>query len=147
MKPQKTFLAVNGRGISRATCSNGQWSVEMQIPGLDIRCLAADPAHPNIVYAGTQGQGLFCSDDGGATWKPAGLSGRIVKSLAISNPHDHLVAKPGVIYAGTKSPAAIYQSQDGGSNWVELESFRRIRSRWFGFSPAEPPSTAYVQAI
>src|SRR5271166_5267189 len=38
-------------------------------------------------------------------------------------------------------------SRDGGANWADLRSFRRIRSRWFWFSPAEKPYSAYVQAI
>ena len=87
MTNTKVFLAVTGRGLSRASCSNGLWNVEFRLndQGLDIRCLAADPAHPQIVYAGTQGQGVLRSDDGGFSWQPAGLTGRIIKSLAVSN--------------------------------------------------------------
>ena len=83
---------------------------------------------------------MLRSQDGGRTWRPAGLSGRIVKSLAASR------AEPGTVYAGTK-PALVYVSRDGGASWIELESFRRIPLRWLWFSPAEPPLTAYVQAI
>jgi BNR/Asp-box repeat protein len=41
----------------------------------------------------------------------------------------------------------VLRSNDGGANWTELASFRRIPSRWFWFSPAEKPHSAYVQAI
>ena len=80
------------------------------------------------------------SDDRGRTWRPAGLEGHIVKSLAVSR------AEPGAVYAGTK-PALVFVSRDGGTHWTELDAFRRIRSRRLWFSPAEKPYTAYVQAI
>jgi len=108
--------------------------------GQDVRCLAIDPQHPALVYAGTQGNGVLRSDDGGKTWRAAGPAGRIVKSLAVSR------TKPGVVYAGTK-PALVFVSRDGGQTWEELAGFRRIFSRRFWLSPAEKPFTAYVQAL
>ncbi len=135
-------------GIARAECGrSGAWQVEHLLPGQDVRCLAADPRQPHILYAGTQGQGVMSSRDFGQTWHPAGLAGRIVKSIAVSSFPGGNAAEPGVIFAGTNSPASIFTSKDGGENWTECEGFRRIRSRWFWFSPAEPPFTAYVQGI
>jgi photosystem II stability/assembly factor-like uncharacterized protein len=121
---------------------NGEttWSVDLSLADQDIRCLAADPMRPRIVYAGTQGAGVFRSDDGGLTWQPSGLAGHIVKSLAVSR------VAPETVYAGTK-PALVFVSRDGGATWHELTAFRRIRSRWLWFSPAERPFTAYVQAL
>lgn len=136
-----TFLATTGRGVARATRGpNDAWSVEEGLRDQDVRCLAADPLHRQVVYAGTQGQGVLRSSDGGKTWLPAGLAGQIVKALAVSP------TQPGMVYAGTK-PALLFVSRDGGANWTELSAFRSIRSRWFWFSPAEKPYTAYVQAI
>ena len=65
-------------------CATGGWdirSVEVSLANQDVRCLAADPTDPHVVYAGTQGAGVLRSDDGGQTWRQAGLAGRIVKSL------------------------------------------------------------------
>jgi photosystem II stability/assembly factor-like uncharacterized protein len=136
----KVFLAATGSGVSRAErSSGGDWSVEFLLPGQDVRCLAADPLKPNLVYAGTQGQGVLRSEDGGRTWQSVGLPGMIVKSLAAS-PHS-----PGTVFAGCK-PVSLFVSRDGGESWGELEGFRRIR-QWWWFSPAEKPWTAYVQAI
>src|SRR3990172_8380302 len=135
----KTFLATTGSGLARATLVNGNWSVESPLVDQGVRCLAADPHNPNVVYAGTQGSGVLRSSDGGKTWGLAGLAGRVVKPLALSR------ADPGAGYAGTRPPM-VFLSRDGGANWQELESFRRIRSRWWWRSPAEPPDlTAYVQ--
>lgn len=135
------FLATNGNGIARAEQrADGEWNVEFLLEGQDVRCLAAAPQNSNVIYAGTQGSGVLRSDDAGKNWQPSGLRGKVVKSLAVSPHH------PETIYAGTK-PAYMYVSGDGGSSWEELRGFRRIPWRWWWFSPAEKPGTAYVQSI
>jgi len=137
----KVFIATAGARLARASRSpdNG-WRVEFLIAEQDVRCLASDPLNQQVVYAGTQGSGVLRSDDRGRTWRPAGLDGHIVKSLAVSR------AESGTVYAGTK-PALLFVSRDGGAHWRERASFRRIHSRRLWFSPAERPYTAYVQAI
>ncbi len=141
MKIEKTFLATTGNGLTRAQNSGADnWQVERQLQDQDVRCLAVDPLHNSLVYAGTQGDGVLRSDDHGRHWQQAGLSGVSVKSLSVST------SDPGTIYAGAKSPAAIYVSRDRGASWTELEGFRSAR-RWYWLSPAEPPFSAYVQAI
>lgn len=77
------------------------------------------------------------SRDYGATWTAVGLDGMTVKSIAVS--------RDGRVYAGTKPPR-IYMSEDDGKSWAELKAFQNVR-RFFWFSPAEAPFTAYVQAI
>jgi len=137
--PGKTFMATTGHGIARASCGQGdRWAVEHRLTDHDVRCLTADPHNRQVVYAGTRGNGVLRSDDGGRTWQSAGLAGQIVKALAVSS------IKPGVIYAGTKPPL-LFVSRDSGANWTELDSFRRMR-RWFWFTPAEP-GDPYIQAI
>ncbi len=142
MNLTKTILAVDGQTIRRASCDpQGNWPVETVLDGQKACCLAADPQNRAVVYAGTNGNGLFRSADGGQTWQAAGLAGQIVKAVAVS-PHE-----PNVIYVGTK-PALVFVSRDGGQSWVELADFRRIRGRRLWLSPAEPPDwRAYVQAI
>jgi len=135
------FIATTGNGLARASRSQGsEWAIESLNPEHDVRCLASDSLNQQVVYAGCQGGGVLRSEDYGGTWRPAGLDGHNVKSLAVSR------AEPGTVYAGTK-PALVYVSRDGGTHWTELDAFRRIRSRRLWFSPAEKPFTAYVQAI
>jgi hypothetical protein len=132
------ILAAHGRGVSRALRRGSEWRVEPTAAELAVRCLAMGPG--GDVWAGTQGAGVYQSSDGGESWRPAGLAGRIVKAVAPS-PHD-----PGVVYAGLK-PASVWVTRDGGGSWSELEGFRRIRGRRFWLSPAERPGTAYVQGL
>ncbi|WP_069802393.1 WD40/YVTN/BNR-like repeat-containing protein [Thermogemmatispora onikobensis] len=137
----KTFLAITSYGLAAAT--GGQhdaWSVEMLLDEQAVTCLAVDPLNPQVLYVGTRGNGVLCSNDGGRTWRPAGLAGYFIKALAASP------TQPGTVYAGTK-PARVFVSHNSGASWTELVAFRRIRSRWFWFTPAEKPHSAYVQAI
>jgi photosystem II stability/assembly factor-like uncharacterized protein len=99
----------------------------------DVRSLAGTAP----LYAGTQGRGVFRSDDDGETWQPAGLSEAIVKALA--------VAADGTVYAGTKPPG-LHVSRDGGLSWRELESLAAMR-RWYWWQPAEKPHTPYVDSL
>ena len=127
------FIATTGNGLARAEPGlSGDWSVEYFLEGQDVRCLAADPHNPNVVYAGTQGQGVLRSDDRGLTWNSAGLPGMVVKSIAVSPHH------AGTMFAGTK-PRALYVSRDEGQSWDELDGFRRLPFSWWWFSPAESP--------
>lgn len=134
------FIGSGREGATRAECRDGAWAVEPLLAGIDVRCIAQDPHHPDTLLAGTQGQGLLRSQDRGRTWNPAGLDGQIVKSVAFSP------SQPGMVVLGTKPPL-VYASYDGGETWEELAGFRKIPSRPFWRSPAEPPGTAYVQAL
>lgn len=136
----RAFISTSGSRLARAECANGRWSVEFLLEGTNVRCLAADPLNGNVVYAGTQGNGVLRSDDRGKTWQPLGMEGQVVKAIAVSP------MEAGLVFAGTKPPG-IFVSRDSGSHWEELSAFRRIFSRRFWFSPAEKPFTAYVQGI
>jgi hypothetical protein len=112
------------------------WRIEKTLEGEDVRSLVvASPACR--LFAGTQGNGVFRSEDTGATWSRAGLAGEIVKALA--------VGPDGAVYAGTKPPA-LFVSRDAGERWLELEGFRAMR-RWYWGQPAQRPHTPYVQAL
>lgn len=127
-----TIIVTTQQGLRRTTRdANGNWSSpETLLPAEDVRCLATDPHHPNTVYTGTQGNGIFRSRDRGLTWENIGPAGRAIKSIAPSR------AKPGLIYAGAKPPA-VFISQDGGNTWAELKAFREMRQpSWH--TPAEP---------
>lgn len=130
-----------GGGLARAVEAGGSWQVETVLADKDVRALAVHPLNREVVYAGTQGTGLWRSMDAGRTWAACGLEGQVVKCIALSP------AAPDTIYVGTKPPY-VFVSKDGGASWTELEGFRKIRGRWLWFSPAESPYIAgYVQGL
>lgn len=140
MHKDLVFLATTGKALARAEKLNGNWQVKTYLQGAQLTCLAADPLNAQRVYAGTHGDGVLVSEDGGKSWASAGLEGIPVRSLAISR------HSPGTIYAGCK-PVSLYVSRNGGESWEELEGMRRAR-RWWWFSPAEPPDwSPYVMAL
>ncbi|MGB9666347.1 MAG: stalk domain-containing protein, partial [Candidatus Cryosericum sp.] len=74
--------------------------------------LAVDPTTPAVVYAGTDGAGVFRSTDAGDHWTAVntGLPYVRVSSLAVDP------ASKGTIYAGTDS--GVFRSRDSGTTWT-----------------------------
>jgi ligand-binding sensor domain-containing protein len=81
---------------------------------VDVEALAADPAHPGTLLAGTRFSEIFKSTDGGATWEPETLGGFNV-ALEVSafqfNP-----SNPSIVYAA--STQGLLLSTDGGDDWT-----------------------------
>ena len=73
-------------------------------------------SHPLTLFAGTAGQGVWKTEDGGLSWRNvSGKSGmRHVYALA-ANP-----SNPQEIFAGAKE--GLFSSQDGGETWHKLSS-------------------------
>jgi hypothetical protein len=141
MMSNPVFLATNAIGVTRAELrGDGAWAIEKSLQGKRVNSLAADPRAPGRVFAGTQTDGVWRSDDAGRSWDQAGLPGQTVKTVAVSP------RVPGLVYAGGK-PAALFVSDDHGAAWNELPALRHAR-KWWWFSPAEPPDWgAYPQAL
>ena len=110
------------------------WTVEPALEHANVQCVAARGA---LVLAGTRGDGIFLSEDSGATWRQAELPEPDVFSVAIS-------AADGALYAGTE-PSRLFVSRDGAT-WSELDALQRIpsRERW-SFPPR--PWTHHVRWI
>ncbi len=78
--------------------------------------LLPHPSHPFTLLAGTAGQGIWKTEDGGLSWhNVSGKSGaRHVYALA-ANP-----SKPYEIFAGAKE--GLFLSKDGGETWEKFPS-------------------------
>jgi photosystem II stability/assembly factor-like uncharacterized protein len=104
--------------------------------GLDGRSVTALQASDDALLAGTYGDGLWRSSDGGRAWEriEAGLSASTFRFLDGG-------------FAGTE-PARLFRSSDGGRRWEELDGITRIpgHERWFlPYSPrAGAARNAYV---
>src|SRR4029078_3246870 len=96
------LIAATSPGIVRVTGAPDEPDAAMVVDSADVRCLAVDPSDRLRIYAGTQGDGVLRSVDGGISWEPAGLGGMAVKALATS------AAAPGELWAGTKPPRLFH---------------------------------------
>jgi hypothetical protein len=104
--------------------------------GLDGHSVTALDASDGVLLAGTYGDGLFRSADGGRTWAriEAGLTASTFRFVTSE-------------LAGTE-PARVYRSADRGESWSEFEGVTRIpgHERWYlPYSPrAGAARNAYV---
>jgi photosystem II stability/assembly factor-like uncharacterized protein len=97
----RTFKSVDA-GATWACIGNG-------IPGGGGSVVAADPRRPGILYvAPGQGEGIWRSEDDGASWSPLTLAFDPI-TIAVSP------ADPGFLYAGGTTGVAY--SEDGGRSW------------------------------
>jgi photosystem II stability/assembly factor-like uncharacterized protein len=91
--------------------------------GGDVRALAIDPSHPELVYLGTTDGHIFGSRDRGEHWSLLGLAGpaanAVVTSLLVDRRNSN------VLYASTwtREPGGegggVFLSTDGGRSWRE----------------------------
>lgn len=81
-----------------------------------ITSIVIDHSAPAVVYAATDGGGVYKSKDGGMKWLTAskGLTTGYVHKLAIDPSNPEIVYVAGM-YSG------IYKSLNGGESWTEME--------------------------
>ena len=133
------------RGVVVATKTNSAWHADEVLTNLHPQCLAADPLHPERLYCGTFGEGVWRSDDAGTNWRPIseGIDRPQMMAVAVS-PTERAGAEC-VVYAGTE-PSALYRSENGGATWRECASLRVLPSApTWSFPPR--PHTSHVRAI
>ena len=95
-----------------------QWvPVNNGLTNLDVSSLAIDPTNTQIIYAGTDGGGVFKSTDGGVSWAQmnTGLTNNKLYSLAIDPTNSQ------TIYAGIVG-SGVLKSTNGGTNWSQMNT-------------------------
>ncbi|MBO0772991.1 MAG: exo-alpha-sialidase [Actinobacteria bacterium] len=142
-------LVGTSKGAFILTSDAGRKKWEVSGPhfgGWEVYHLTGSPADPDRLYAsqstGWFGQLIQRSDDGGASWAPAGndfsYQGEAGTHLwydGTPRPFEfkrvwHLepsAADPDVVYAGAED-AALFRSADGGGSWEELPALRQHAS-------------------
>ena len=127
--------AVDG-GLWRSTDYGVKWVnlTDHTLPGSSesIGAIAVAPSNPKILYVGTgesdirndmvTGDGVFRSDDGGRTWKAAGLAATHTISALVVDPRN-----PQVVYAASMGHVfkpnperGVFKSSDGGRSWHRI---------------------------
>jgi photosystem II stability/assembly factor-like uncharacterized protein len=99
-----------------ALARSHQWT-SLGPDGGSISAVVIDSQNPRTVYAATQGNGVFKSADGGASWSSAsdGLPGPFVINL-VMNPQN-----TNTLYA-LMNGFGVYKTTDGGTNWNPARS-------------------------
>jgi photosystem II stability/assembly factor-like uncharacterized protein len=70
-------------GVWRSVDGGETWSLIWKEPAIEsVFCVFVHPVNPQHLLVGTDGQGIFESRDGGATWTSAGLYGGKIKQIA-----------------------------------------------------------------
>ncbi|MGH9162186.1 MAG: WD40/YVTN/BNR-like repeat-containing protein [Vicinamibacteraceae bacterium] len=121
------------------------WAVDQYLRGRSSVCVAVDPYDSARVYCGTATAGLFRSRNSGRHWEPvgAGINHPTITAVAVGQTQG--AEGLGIIYAGTE-PSAVFRSETGGDDWVDLAGLRALpsASTW-SFPPR--PHTHHVRWI
>ena len=96
-------------GVFRSSDEGDTWQ-SAGLQGRDVRCIAG---RSGLILAGTNGNGMFKSTDGGSTWFPvtAGLVAANFRAMEM---------KGSTFFAAGGIGTGIYRSIDGGTSWVLL---------------------------
>ena len=113
-----TIWAAGAEGFTSTNGGTSWYPVRTDLdPGWneDTHDFAIDPGNPAVIYAGSLGQGMFKSSDGGSTWVGVneGLAAVVPLGLAVAP------ADLDTLYADTYA-LGILKSSSGGHTWKSL---------------------------
>ncbi|MGH7447225.1 MAG: WD40/YVTN/BNR-like repeat-containing protein, partial [Longimicrobiales bacterium] len=133
-QPNTFYFGGTGGGVFRTTDAGRSWEniTDGQIPVGSIGAIEVAPSNASVIYVATGsaalrsnvsiGRGVYRSDDGGATWRFAGLEkagaiGDIV--VHPSNPDIAFVAAVGNPF-GRNPERGVFRTRDGGRTWEKV---------------------------
>jgi len=125
----------------------GTWT-PTGVTGQYVCCLVIDPLAPAVLYAGSDGGGVFRSTDRGSHWTAANTG-----LIAVNTPHGnyHVCSlaidplTPTTLYAGTED-RGVFRSTDRGSHWTAANT--GLAREWICALAIDPltPATLYAVA-
>jgi photosystem II stability/assembly factor-like uncharacterized protein len=127
--PDNVFAGTT-EGIFRSRNAGESWSrVHSVVMAVDIKI---DPVNPKNIYAacgnlGTEGHGIYRSQDGGRTW--AKLSTGLPESWTGKAKLDIYAASPNIVYAdiaNQRERIGLYKSEDSGDTWDLLSTLEGL---------------------
>lgn len=127
------YVAVGSGGVWKTTNAGVTFKpIFDKQPVYSIGCLALDPNNPHVVWVGSgenvggrhvgYGDGVYKSEDGGATWKNMGLKASQHLSKIIIHPENSdviWVAAQGSLW-NKGGERGLYKSLDGGKTWTKI---------------------------
>jgi photosystem II stability/assembly factor-like uncharacterized protein len=114
---KELYLGFDGGGLFKSLDGGETWQAMNEgLPNLTVRCIALNPADPNLVYLGILG-GVAISTSAGAYWHMSSGFRRNVNVNAIAvDPGD-----PQTLYAGTGG-AGVFKSGNSGVSWKDMNA-------------------------
>ena len=131
--PSTIYVATASGGLWKSVNRGITWAnLWEHMPTSTFGDLAIAPSDPDILYAGTGeqqnrqstswGNGVYRSDDAGATWRHLGLEGTLHTGRVQVHPTDPdivYVAALGNLWRSTPD-RGVYRSRDGGQSWDKV---------------------------
>jgi photosystem II stability/assembly factor-like uncharacterized protein len=106
--------------LSAVTAQAQVWQA-MGPAGGDVRALATDPAHPELLYLGTTDGAIFTSRAAGADWEPLGVVGENHNAVVTAILVDPRNSARLYVATWTREAAGegggVFLSSDGGATW------------------------------
>ncbi len=133
VKPSTWYVAACSGGVWKTTNAGVTWKPIFDGQGsYSIGCLAIDPTNRHRIWVGTGennaqrsvsfGDGIYRSDDGGASWTHCGLKDSEHIGMIRVHPEDG-----DVVYVAAQGPLwrsggerGVYKSVDGGTTWARV---------------------------
>jgi photosystem II stability/assembly factor-like uncharacterized protein len=126
------FGGVDG-GVWKTTDAGTVWKPMFDHePVASIGAVAVAPSDPKVIYVGTgesdirsdlaSGDGVYRSDDGGATWKQIGLTdSRQISRILVDPTNANIVYVGALGHAyGPSNERGVFKSTDGGAHWQHV---------------------------
>lgn len=127
------YVAVGSGNVWKTTNAGSTWTPIFEDQGsYSIGCVTIDANRPATIWVGTgenvggrhvgYGDGIYRSDDGGASWERKGLEESEHLSKIVVDPRDS-----NVVYAAAQGPLwspggerGLYKTFDGGESWLNV---------------------------
>jgi len=85
------------------------------IAGINVLSMTINPSDSNIIYMGTEANGLFVTKDGGETWSNVAFADKVY-GLAFDSQNPNIIYGSGVV----NSRAKIYKRLQEDQEWKEI---------------------------
>ena len=140
----KLYIAIDEALVVISQRTN-EWKVDTHLVNSQPQCVTVDPLHPEQVYCGTFDQGLWRSENAGASWEHVGDDIGHEKVLSVAVSVLEQTSGYSTVYAGTE-PSALFRSEDHGGTWHKLTALSELPSApTWSFPPR--PYTSHVRWI
>ncbi len=127
------YVAVGSGGVWKTKNAGTTWQPIFDNQGsYSIGCVAIDPNNPHVIWVGTgenvggrhvgYGDGIYRSQDDGATWENMGLKESCQISKIIIHPENSniiWVAAQGMLWTKSRE-RGLFKTKDGGITWKKV---------------------------